>query len=67
MNATRRSFESLIGDYAKQWRAGSQVEREDGSHTIDYFLQPRKKVQPDEVLAVLMTAGGTDIIDAEIR
>ena len=67
INATRRSFETVIGDYAKQWRAGSPVEGLDGTHTIDYFVHPRKNIQPDEVLALVRTAGGNDIIDAEIR
>jgi hypothetical protein len=65
--ATRRSFEMVLGDYVKEWRAGTPAAGEDGSHTLDYFLQPKKNVQPDELVAVMRTAGGADIIHAEIR
>jgi hypothetical protein len=67
MTATRRSFESIMGDYAKTWRAGQPVAAADGSHTLDYFINPKKNVQPDELVSLVRTAGGVDVLVAEIR
>ena len=67
IHATRRSFEMVMSDYVKEWRAGTPTANEDGTHTLDYFLQPKKNVQPDELVAVMRTAGGADIVHAEIR
>lgn len=65
--ATRRRFETVMGDYVKQWRAGTPTPAEDDTHVLDYFLQPKKNVQPDELLALMRTTGGADVLDAEIR
>ena len=67
MAATRRSFESIMGDYAKTWRAGQPVPADNGSHTLDYFISPKKNVQPDELVSLVRTAGGADVLVAEIR
>jgi hypothetical protein len=67
MTATRRSFESIMGDYAKTWRAGQPVAAADGSHTLDYFINPKKNVQPDELVSLVRTAGGANVLVAEIR
>ena len=67
INATRRAFETVIGQYVKQWRAGAPKEDDDGNHTIDYFIQPKKKVSPDELVSLMQNVGGANVIDAEIR
>lgn len=67
MAGTRRSFEMVMGEFAKEWRAGQPTTDAGGVQTLDYFIQPRKGIQPDELIALVRTAGGTDVIDAEIR
>lgn len=67
IDGTRRSFETVIGEYVKQWRAGTPKPNDDGSQTLDYFIQPKKNVGSDELVALVRSAGGADIIDAEIR
>ncbi|MGK2961993.1 MAG: DUF4956 domain-containing protein [Gemmatimonadaceae bacterium] len=67
MDATRRRFESVMGDFAKQWRAGIPVPGEDGVQTLDYYIQPKKTIQPDELIALVKTAAGPELVDAEIR
>jgi len=67
MDATRRRFEMVMSDFAKQWRAGSPVPGEDGVQTLDYYIQPKKTIQPDELIAIVKTAAGAELVDAEIR
>ncbi|MDO8501302.1 MAG: DUF4956 domain-containing protein [Gemmatimonadaceae bacterium] len=64
---TRRSFELVLGEYAKEWRAGTTKTDDAGVATIDYFVQPKKATLPDEILSLAHTAGGTALVDAQIR
>jgi len=67
MNGTRRNFEMVMGEFAKQWRAGEPVTDAEGIHTIDYYIQPKKNIQPDEIMALVRTTAGAALVDAHIR
>ena len=67
MASTRRRFEMVMGAFAKQWRAGAPATDADGTQSLDYFIQPKKNIQPDELIELARTACGEDLIDAEIR
>src|SRR4029078_7218230 len=49
VDGTRRSFETVIGEYVKRWRVGIPTTNEDGSQTLDYFIRPKKRVSPDDL------------------
>ena len=67
MTATRRKFEVVMGDFAKQWRAGQSTLDADGNETLDYFIQPKKTVLPEELIGLVKMAGGEHLIHVEIR
>ncbi len=63
----RRSLDLVMGEFAKSWRAGASTDDGDGIHTIDYFIQTKKSVQPEELLGLVRTAGGASLVDAQIK
>ena len=67
INGTRRGFELVLSEFAREWRAGSMNIDTEGISTIDYFIRPKKSTQPDELLTLARTAGGSDLVDVEIR
>lgn len=64
---TRRGFELVLGEFARDWRAGAISIDPEGITTIDYFIRPKKAIQPDELLTLARTAGGAQLMDAQIR
>ena len=63
----RRTFDLLLGEFSKEWRAGEISTDADGIQTIDYVVEPKKARQPDELLALARTAGGSALVDAQLR
>ncbi|MEO8575154.1 MAG: DUF4956 domain-containing protein [Gemmatimonadales bacterium] len=66
-NGTRRGLELILGEYAKDWRTGAVTIDTDGIATLDYFIKLKKSTQPEELTALARTAGGSELIDAELR
>lgn len=64
---TQRGLDLVLGEFARDWRTGSISIDESGVSTIDYHVRPKKAIQGDELLTLARTAGGADLIDAEIR
>lgn len=67
VNGTRRGLELILSEYAKDWKTGSVNIDTDGVATIDYFVKLKKSTQPEELVALARTAGGSELVDAEIR
>ena len=57
----------MLGEFARDWRTGAVTIDTDGIATVDYFVQLKKKTEPDELVALARTAGGSELLDAEIR
>lgn len=66
-STTRRGLDLVLGEFARDWRTGSVSIDEEGVSTIDYHVRPKKAIQGDELLTLARTAGGSELIDAEIR
>lgn len=67
LNGTRRGLDLVLGEFTRAWRTGAVTIDTDGIATIDYFVRLKKKTQPDELIALARTAGGSELLDAEIR
>jgi hypothetical protein len=64
---TRPVLEARLDDSAKKWRVEAESVSEDGTTLIDYVVTPKKKSGPNEVLSLLRAAGGSDVVDSELR
>ncbi|MEP6509658.1 MAG: DUF4956 domain-containing protein, partial [Gemmatimonadales bacterium] len=67
VSGTRRGLDLVLGEFAKDWREGAVTIDTDGLATIDYFVQLKKKTQPEELVTLARTAGGAELVDAELR
>ena len=67
LSHTRRGLELVLGEFARNWRAGAINIDKDGVSTIDYYVRLKKSTQPDELITLARTAGGSELIDAAIR
>ncbi len=67
VSGTRRGLELVLGEFARDWRTGAVTIDTDGVATIDYFIRTKKNTEPDELITLARTAGGSELIDAELR
>jgi hypothetical protein len=67
MAGTRRGLEMVLTEFAREWRTGAISIDTEGISSIDYHIRPKKAVQGDELLTLARTAGGSDLVDAQIR
>jgi hypothetical protein len=65
--ATRRGLDLVLQEFAREFRMGSISIDTEGISTIDYHIRPKKAVQNDELLTLARTAGGSALVDAQIR
>jgi hypothetical protein len=63
----RRTFDMLLGDFSKEWSAGEVTTDGDGIQTIDYVVVPKKSRQREELIVLAQTAGGSGLVDAQLR
>jgi hypothetical protein len=63
---TRPIIENRLDESTKRWSVGSVAVGDDGTTTIDYLVLPKKSKSPDQLLALVRAAGGTQLIDAEM-
>jgi hypothetical protein len=64
---TRRGYELVLGQLARKWRSAKETVDVEGVATIDYFIKPKKSTRPDELITLAKTAGGSQLIDADLR
>ena len=65
--ATRRGLDLVLQEFAREFRMGSISIDTEGISTIDYHIRPKKAVENDELLTLARTAGGSALVDAQIR
>ena len=65
--ATRRGLDLVLQEFAREYRMGSISIDTEGISTIDYHIRPKKAVENDELLTLARTAGGSALVDAQIR
>jgi len=64
---TRRGLDLVLGEFAREWRTGSISIDTEGISSIDYHIRPKKAIQGDELVTLARTAGGSQLVDAQIR
>ena len=67
LDATRRGLDLVLTEFAREWRTGAISIDTQGVSSIDYHIRPKKAVQGDELITLARTAGGSGLVDAEIR
>jgi len=63
----RELFDPRLDDLVKHMRTSDVTTDADGVQTMDYYLQPKKSTQPDELLALARATCGSDLIDVQLR
>lgn len=68
---TRRVAEPRLQEFTKQWRFGSVTTHAvaDGTvpvQVIEYIVQLKRKVTPDELVAVMRSACSPQVLDVEL-
>jgi hypothetical protein len=67
VGGTRRGLDLVLGEFAREWRTGAISIDTEGISSIDYHIRPKKAIQGDELLTLARTAGGSQLVDAQIR
>lgn len=67
LEATKRGLDLVLGEFARDWHTAGMTLDTEGINTIDYVIRPKKSMQPEELLSLARTAGGAELVDAEIR
>jgi hypothetical protein len=62
----RETFEPLIDEHAKKWHASEVSIDAGGIEKIDYFVELKKKSDPEELLSLAETAIGSNLVEARI-
>ena len=63
---TRPIIENRLDESTKRWSVGSVSVDSEGLTVIDYLVLPKKSKSPDQLLALVRAAGGTQLVDAEM-
>ena len=64
--ATRAIIENRLEESTKRWSVGSVSVDAEGTTIIDYLVLPKKSKGPDQLLALVRAAGGSQLVDAEV-
>ncbi|MEO7501653.1 MAG: DUF4956 domain-containing protein [Gemmatimonadaceae bacterium] len=62
----RETFEPLIDEHAKKWHASEVSIDAGGIEKIDYFVELKKKSDPEELLSLAETAIGANLVEARL-
>ena len=63
---SRARVEPLLEAHLKRWRYGGVVHERDGTHVVEYAVQLKKSLPPDELLERLRREAAPDVIGAEL-
>jgi hypothetical protein len=55
-----------LEESTKRWSVGSVSVDAEGTTIIDYLVLPKKSKGPDQLLALVRAAGGSQLVDAEV-
>jgi hypothetical protein len=64
---TQRGYELALSDAARKWKSDDVRVDVEGIATIDYFIKPKKNITADDLVSLARTAGGPQLLEAEIR
>jgi hypothetical protein len=64
---TRPIVERKLDDSTKHWKLQAIHSQPDGSTVLEFVVHTKKKTGPDEVLALVRSSCGSDLIDAQIQ
>jgi len=63
---TRAIIENRLDESTKRWSVGGEHVEPGGTTVIDYMVLPRKSKSPDQLLALVRAAGGSQLVDVEL-
>ena len=63
---TRPIIENRLEESTKRWSVGSVTVDAEGTTVIDYLVLPKKSKSPEQLLALVRAAGGSQLVDAEV-
>jgi hypothetical protein len=66
VDQVRDTFEPLIDEHAKKWHASEVSIDAGGIEKIDYFVELKKKSEPEELLSLAQTAIGSNLVEARL-
>ncbi|MDP9176893.1 MAG: DUF4956 domain-containing protein [Gemmatimonadota bacterium] len=66
VDQVRDTFEPLIDEHAKKWHASEVSIDAGGIEKIDYFVELKKKSDPEELLSLAQTAIGANLVEARL-
>lgn len=69
---TRRMIEPRLSEFTKGWRFGAMRTEpaqngDEPTSVLEYVVQLKKRITPDELMAVLRTAGAPQVHDVQLR
>ncbi len=66
VDQVRDNFEPLIDEHAKKWHASEVSIDAGGIEKIDYFVELKKKSDPEELLSLAQSAIGANLVEARL-
>lgn len=66
VDQVRETFEPLLEEHAKKWHASEVSIDAGGIEKIDYFVELKKKSEPEELLSLAQTAIGSNLVEARL-
>lgn len=66
VTALRRIIEPRLDDHVRRWRFIRVVPAADGSEVVEYSAKLKKETTPDDLLALVRSACGSALIEAEL-
>jgi hypothetical protein len=67
VSRTRPVVERKLDDATKHWKLQALHSQPDGSTVMEFVVYTKKKTGPDDVLALVRSSCGADLIDAQIQ
>jgi hypothetical protein len=67
VSRTRPVVERKLEDATKHWKLQAINSQPDGSTIMEFVLHTKKKTGPDDLLALVRSSCGADLIDAQIQ
>jgi len=67
VSRTRPVVEQKLEDATKHWKLAAIHSQADGSTVMEFVVYTKKKTGPDEVLALVRSSCGADLLDAQIQ
>jgi hypothetical protein len=61
------AIEAQLAECSKRWTVGAMSLDAEGITIIEYTVLPKKSKAPEDILAAVRAAGGTDLLEAEFK